>query len=79
MNVYRHAFWMRCPANGRWIRYRLTIRTDRMVMVEDLKAACRSRRSGYHEPMADDLFARFGGHQHLVARHHGVLITTVRP
>jgi hypothetical protein len=53
-----------------------------VIMAEDVVEACRQARDlpkPYHENIADDLAAKFGGRQCLTAHHHGVDIETVRP
>lgn len=78
MNVYRHAFMTRCPANGIWVRYRLTVRSEEMIRVEDIVAACAKHEEGFHENIADALLIALGGRQVLRAHHHGVDIKTRR-
>lgn len=76
MNIYRFQFTAQCPSDNELISYRGEMRTTKMVMVEDLIAALP--KHGYHETIADDLHARFGGCQTLCAVHQGVEIETVR-
>lgn len=78
MNVYRHAFMARCPANGISVRYRLTVRAEEMIRVEDIVAACAKQAEGFHEAIADALLLAIGGRQVLRAHHHGVDIKTRR-
>lgn len=78
MNIYEKTFVAACPNNGEMIIYSLRIETDKMVQVEHINIACALHKKAYHETVADDLFARFGGVQTLKAHHHGVDITTVR-
>lgn len=78
MNIYTQHFRATCPNNGRTVDYVLTIESARTIMVEDIQAAVNAVE-GYHEDMADKLFARFGGRQRLVAHHHGTDVETVRP
>lgn len=78
MNIYRQKFTAVCPNNGRKVDYRLELRASVVIMVEDLQAATVGR-TGYHEAIADELFALFGGSQSLSAHHHGTDIETVRP
>lgn len=75
VNTYRHRFVSRCPVNGARIEYLLTIRTDRVIPVENILAAIPVE--GLHEAIADTL-AKLGGHQTLIAEHHGVTIETER-
>lgn len=75
MNTYRANFTVRCPVNGARIDYALTIRTDKTISVESILAAVPV--DGLHEDIADKL-AKLGGHQTLIAVHHGVTIETER-
>lgn len=78
MNIYRTEFSAACPNNGAHITYTLEIRTERVIMVEDIVARTRTLRSGYHEQIADRLHKVLGGEQVLRAHHHGVDIETHR-
>lgn len=78
MNIYRAKFTVICPSNQAPISYDVTISVDRMILVEDLYKAFHEIVEGYHEDIADMLFAKFGGHQTIHAEHHGVSITTER-
>lgn len=78
MNIYQHRFVAQCPVNGQAIIYDLEIRTTTKVLVEHLLTACALFRVGYHEDIADSLFARFGGLQAMRAHHHGVTIISLR-
>jgi len=79
MNVYARKFAAACPNNGEQIIYSLRIETDgRMIQVEHITTATALIKEGFHEQIADQLFARFGGKQTLTAHHHGVDIETVR-
>jgi hypothetical protein len=78
-NIYRREFIARCPVNQHPIRYRLTIQTEgRLITVEDIVRVTSELVSGYHEAIADELHAVFGGSQTMVAFHHGVEIETRR-
>lgn len=77
VNIYRHAFVVRCPANSRRVNYRLEIETLAVIMVEEIISAC-TIETGYHEVIAEQLFRQFGGAQTLTAFHHGVEIETRR-
>jgi GH25 family lysozyme M1 (1,4-beta-N-acetylmuramidase) len=77
-NIYRHQFVSVCPANHQPIVYSLEISTDQMIRAEQIVTAAALCKSGFHEAIADDLFARFGGKQVLKAHHHGVDIETRR-
>lgn len=79
MNIYRANFFARCPSNGNVISYALAIHTGATVMVEEILEELDTIREGYHEAIADQLCAKFGGSQRLVAQHHGVEIETIRP
>lgn len=79
MNVYTTTFFCKCPVNKVRIQYDLTISTTSMISVEELLEHIEKfYADGFHELIANDLHARFGGHQILKAFHHGVNITTIR-
>lgn len=79
MNIYRHAFIVLCPAQETPIVYALELRSERMIRVEKIAAACRAWRRGFHEDVADGLAAKFPRTlQTLRAKHHGVEIETIR-
>ena len=79
MNKYVMKFKAACPNNGLIISYKLTVVTRETIMVETIIAACHLHASGYHEKIADAIYARIGAGVHtLRANHHGVRITTVR-
>ena len=80
MNTYTRTFISACPNNGESIIYTLqiTVQAGRMIPVEHIVTATALHKKGFHEAIADDLHARFGGHQVLTAHHHGVDIKTVR-
>lgn len=77
-NEYRINFHVRCPGNNKKVKYKLKIRTSSTIMVEDICDAVQNFKATYHETIADELVARFGGHQKLTAHHHGVDIKTFR-
>lgn len=79
MNRYSTEFFAFCPANGVRVKYELTIRTDRMIEVEEIVNKVTLHHRGYHEDIADQLYECFGGLQVLHAYHHGVTIKTIRP
>lgn len=74
--TYRHRFFASCPNNGKVIEYNLTIKTNKEIMVEHIVTACALHKGGFHEAIARELGARFGGEQTLTAHHHGVDIET---
>lgn len=78
INEYRMTFHVRCPGNKKKVRYKLRIETSSTIMVEDICAAVARFKDAYHERIADELIAIFGGRQTLVAHHHGVDIKTHR-
>ncbi|CAN7304586.1 hypothetical protein LJR296_001428 [Cupriavidus necator] len=78
MNIYRHQFVCKCPANGAMIVYALEIASKAMIHAEHIVAACALHRSGYHEAIADALHQALGGQQTLRAHHHGVDIESLR-
>jgi hypothetical protein len=78
-NTYTRRFVAACPINGQAINYTLSIQTDgRFIAVEDIVSATDAITSGFHEHIADELLATFGGAQVLLAHHHGVDISTYR-
>lgn len=79
MNIYTQYFTARCANNNRLVSYTLTIESHVTIMVEDIQAEVAKFEHGYHEQMADHLFAKFGGRQTMSAHHHGTGIVTVRP
>ncbi len=79
MNTYKTKFKALCPVNGRVIDYSLQIDTAETIPVEDILSATSAIKPEFHEVIADELKMRFPGRQTLVAFHHGVEITTVRP
>jgi hypothetical protein len=79
LNIYTVHFSARCPVNGLYILYTLAIHTGEVLMVEDIRAHLDGIGEGLHEHIADQLCAKFGGSQRLVADHHGVHIQTIRP
>lgn len=56
----------------------MMIETGDVLMVEDIVAFTDAIGSGFHEAIADEMHAQFGGRQVLTAFHHGVDILTVR-
>lgn len=76
MNTYRYTFAADCPVNGETIIYHLAIEAERQIYVEHIKTACALHSEGYHESIAAELHARFGGDLTLRANHHGVEIET---
>ena len=79
MNHYKVRFNVRCPNQEHgFIGYTLTIESDKMIMVEDIKKHTKFDEAGYHENIADYLFAELGGRQTITAVHHGVEIVTTR-
>ena len=78
MNRYYHHFAAKCPSDGATVIYHLTIKTNAVVMVEAIALGCEFLKPEYHEAIADELAAKFGGRQKLVAIHQGVQIVTKR-
>jgi hypothetical protein len=78
MNAYTTEFFAACPNNSVRIKYRLRIETTEVLSVEELTEAVQATDEGYHEEIADQMLARFGGTQMMVADHHGVTIETLR-
>lgn len=79
MNIYTRQFVATCPNNGAAIIYTLRIETDdRLIPVEHIITATSMISKGFHEHIAEELFARFGGRQVITAHHHGVDIETRR-
>jgi hypothetical protein len=78
MNNYEIKFTVKCPMDDDCVEYTLNLQTDKMVLVEDLVRATDIKPSGFHESIADGLFALFGGYQTITAVHQGVKIITTR-
>lgn len=78
MNIYRRRFSSICPADRERIVYRLEIRSASMIRVEAINDAIAGCVEGFHEEIADTLFAAVGGEQRMTAHHQGVRIETVR-
>jgi len=78
LNIYTQRFRATCPTTRRTVDYVLTIESSRMIMIEEIQTTV-AKLKGYHEELADKLFALFGGRQTLTAHHHGTDIQTVRP
>ena len=78
MNIYRTEFFAQCPTNGDRVKYHLTIKSVDQIPVEQIIAKVDSIDEGYHEDIADQLRASFGGDQVLTADHRGVSIETIR-
>ena len=78
MNIYSTEFFANCPNNGIRIKYHLRIESALVIPVEQIIAVVEATDEGFHEEIADDLLARFGGQQTLIADHHGVTIETTR-
>lgn len=79
MNIYETQFFATCPVNKVRVHYHLRIETGNVIAVEELlERIATVYADGFHELMADDLLATFGGKQILKAHHHGVDIETVR-
>lgn len=78
LNIYEHQFEAICPVDGARIAYSLRIETEAVIMAEDIAAACRFDAPVFHEAVADELWAKFGGHQTLTAMHGTVKIDTIR-
>lgn len=78
INTYRYQFVSECPADAALVIYKLEIASAKVIRVEHIRTAAALHRKGFHESIADELFARFGGHQTLVAVHQGVEIETNR-
>ncbi len=79
MNRYHTHFHAKCPANGIRITYILTIDAEMTIPVENIVAEVERIDQGFHEDIADALFAKLGGAQTLTANHHSVVIETKRP
>lgn len=78
-NIYETEFFASCPTNQIRVCYKLKIETHEIIKVEEIIAAVESIRVGFHEDIANKLFAVFEGRQTLVANHHSIIITTIRP
>lgn len=78
MNKYTTKFIALCPINNKQIVYELEIKHSEQIMVEKILEEVGKYTSAFHERIADELFALFGGEQTLTANHHGVVIQTKR-
>lgn len=78
MNRYDHTFSALCPSDGATVIYHLCLKTEAVVMAENITTACQFSTPKYHEALADELHAKFGGKQKISALHQGVHITTTR-
>jgi len=78
MNIYSIDFHAKCPTNGIRICYRLRIEVKFVIQVEVIVDVINTITDGFHEAIADLLFAKFGGRQTLTADHHSVNIQTIR-
>lgn len=79
MNVYTHRFSAVCPANAQSISYTFKLTTEWLVKVEEIQKTFPDNLTKFHEELADQLYAKFGGEQVLEAWHHGTHIRTQRP
>jgi len=78
VNQYKVIFSKPCPVNNLEIKYKLKIKTTKVILVEDLLEFVENLQSDYHEIFADRLAQKFGGNQVLTGFHHGVYISTKR-
>jgi hypothetical protein len=79
LNIYTQRFTVRCPNNETPVGYTLKIYSSHMIYVESIQEEVLKYTHGFHEEIADQLFAKFGGQQVITAHHHGTDITTTRP
>lgn len=77
MNIYKTSFRAECPSDGEMVDYQFEMKTERMVMVENILEAF-PKGPCYHEDAADKLKNSLGGEQRITALHQGVEITTIR-
>ena len=78
MNIYKTKFRAKCPADGQVIEYSLLVRAKTMILAETILKEVDCIQSGYHEDIADRLFASLGAEIILSASHQGVSIVAVR-
>jgi hypothetical protein len=78
LNIYTTEFFARCPNNGIRVKYALRIEATGTIPVEEIIDCVEKIHEGFHEAIADELFATFRGKQTLTADHHGVTIETTR-
>ena len=78
MNIYTYSFISQCPNDNDYIYYTAQIKTEQMIMIEDIKKYCEKYKKEYHESIADDLFSQFKGKQTITATHKSVKIKTIR-
>lgn len=77
VNKYRFSFVCACPDGGELITYSVSIVTGRFANIRDLMT-WHHGPAKYHETIADEMFAAFGGEQTITATHQGVYIVTER-
>lgn len=79
MNIYEIEFVSRCPNDGTDVTYYLEIISNQMIMLEDINELIVGKfKVGFHEQIADELFAKFGGKQSIMAKHKLGRIHTIR-
>lgn len=76
MNIYHYSFFCQCPNDDKTIEYRLQIKSESMIMAEDIVKHC-NHADGYQEHIASQLKLELGGDIELSATHSGVRITTL--
>ena len=78
VNTYKIKFNAICPVNDDAIEYSLTIKSSKIIQVEEIKEFVEGLTKGFHEQFADSLHASFGGYQYMIAINGGVIIETER-
>jgi len=77
--IARHELtaWGQCPVDGAPDRYEITVRSSRVVMVEDILAAADGLLSKpiYQEAFTDQLASKLGAGVTTVCIHSGVKTT----
>jgi len=75
MNIYKYSFKVKCPNDDAEIVYLLTIKSDQMIMAEDIVKYC-NHAEGYQEYIAGVLKEKLGGCIRLVGTHSSVKVIT---
>lgn len=77
-NKYTYRFNVKCPNDNKIICYKVKIKTNELIFVEDIVKKCKSIETGFQEDIANQLMMEFGGVQTITAVHNGVSVRTFR-
>ena len=75
MNTYRYNFKAKCPNDDAEIMYQIEIKTEAMIMAEDIVKTC-NHVDGYQEYIAGVIKEKIGGKVTLTGTHSGVYIVS---